>query len=418
MPTPHIADIRPFIERLIRDPGAALVDEAFARAFNRLPTASRRAIMERVEGVRWQAAATERLARGYGASEERVQRSLRGVPGQVVEVSPGMVQYIYAVNAQSQDRLARPRRPPAIVTVNVDDMIAQRRFVDPAENRPSPHITDESSSVVASPALSQAARIEQMRRDMVREIDEYRANEVARYQARPVEIQGRGDFEAWSQHVENVVQSIRDRWESRVAMEEDRFTLPTPPVMAWPDPTEYGPNGRYATQRGALSAFTRAVNVAYASVPVEHAPDESRDRVHINGTRDIREAWRGWQRVPDPPPTTTAWVDEPEIDEFDILIKHLPHGRKFMLVVSDYTTLSNAGRKLVAAGITGEYYHIHTVKMMVGASSNAVRVLRYPVFIDPAVFKMHARREGDWTDEELDAIIELQGEIPDEGTAT
>ena len=381
MPTP-IGTIQPFVDRLLRDPGALMTDAIFSRAFGVLSPSSRDVIMNVVEYRRRQEA-TER------AEDSRLRRHT---------VDNDINNYVISDEAH---------------TVAVH--IGHRRgsvSTDPAAG----HV--QFYTTIDAERDERIARIAQMRRDMAREIEEFRFDATEAYQRRPEEFRNTQRFQMWSDWVEQTVSAIRAGWERRISAETPA-PRPTPPDVRWPDPADYGPNAGYRSVRGALNAFTRAVSVIYRTRVTGGAWEETRDRVHINGTRDIRIAWAGWQEMPravPPPPTTTVWVDEPEIDELDILIKHLPRGRKFMLVVSDDTTLSNAGRKLATAGITGEYYHIHTVKMMIGASSNAVRVLRYPVYIDPAVFKMHAARQGDWSDADLDAVIELQGEIPDEET--
>jgi len=414
MPPPN--DIRPFVERLLRDPGATFVDEAFARSFNRLSTQERIAVMAQVSAAR--------------------QRTRTARDDMSVRPSP-----VY-------DGI----RNGDIVSVNIDDLRAQMRVV--YEPSPPPQVIDESSSVVASPALAQAARIEQMRRDMARAIDRFREGSLQEYQRRPLEERTTEQFQRWSEWVERRAQIMRDQWEQRIAMEEDRFTLPPPPVVAWPDPAEYGPNGRYATQRGALSAFTRAVNNVYATRVAGGAWEEERDRIHINGTMEVRSLWRGWQEMPrpvarlaiptglvrwepgmpvvqppnpshwagplPPPPTTQPWQDEPATsvdDETDVMIKHLPRDRKFMVVVPKGEDLAPMRAALIAAGISHDLSYVHSVKMMSDRSSvSAVRGLRTPVFIAPSVFKMHAARQGDWSEADLDALIELQGEIPDEET--
>lgn len=380
---PSLRDtIQPFVDRLLRDPGVLMIDGIFARAFGVLPSSTRDLIMDRVESVRRQ-----RMDRSFERQHRDIVRMVSvdtGANGDATTVVSGHV---------STDQRG-------ISTVTIDEVAELTR-------------SDEENA--------RLDRIAQMRRDMAREIEEFRFQATEAYQNRMAEDRTTEQFQRWSQWVENTVYNMRIDWENRISAVMPR---PTPPVVAWPAPADYGPSAGYRSVRGALSAFTRAVNNTFGVMAPNLSNSEARDRIHINGTRDIRIAWAGIPEtarrailpsVP-PPPTTTVWVDEPEIDELDILIKHLPRGRKFMLVVSDDTTLSNAGRKLATAGITGEYYHIHTVKMMIGASSNAVRVLRYPVYIDPAVFKMHAARQGDWSDADLDAVIELQGEIPDEET--
>ena len=413
MPAPN--DIQPFIERLVRDPGAALVDEAFARAFNRLPMGTRRAIMERVEAERAQnRAATTREVVGRASDAVRAVRP----------------------EEQALDRVNRPVRPLSFVTMNFDDVVAERRAVDPAENRT--RVVDESSHVVASPELARAARIELMRRGMAREIDEYRTSLLDRYEQLPAHHHTMAEFQAWSRNIEQGVSGIRARWEGLIEREERQG--PAPPVVAWPDPTLYGPGWGYRSQRGALSAFTRAVNTTYGMRAAGGVWEEERDRIHINGTMEVRSLWRGWQEMPryaggwrdvlpetppnpphwtgplPPPPTTQPWQDEasPEVDETDVMIKHLPRAKEVMVVVPTLETLVSMKHRLLAAGISDGMFHVHTVSMMTEHSRRMLRNLGYPVFIDPAVFKMHAARQGDWSESDLDAVIELQGQIPDE----
>ena len=406
---PSLRDtIQPFVDRLLRNPGVLMTDPAFFRSFNSLGLPLRVAVMDRVEAVRRQ-----QMDRSFERQHRDIVRMVSvdtGANGDATTVVSGHL---------STDR-------HGISTVTIDEVEELTR-------------SDEENA--------RLDRIAEMRRDMAREIEEFRFQAVEAYQRRMPQDRTTAHFQRWSQWVEANARDIRSRWDQRIA-DETRIPTPriptprpSPPQFAWPDPADYGPNGRYTTQRGALSAFSRAVNGAHGSMTQNVANLEARDRIHINGTMEIRSLWRDvpraetagerWRRthlnehvrwspglpsVPPPPPTTTAWVDEPEVDELDIMIKHLPRYRKFMVVVPSTAALVAMKNRLLDDGRPTDTWHVHTVSMLQGESTRIVRNLRIPVFIDPAVFKMHAKREGDWTDEQLDAIIELQGEIPDEET--
>lgn len=362
-----LPDIRPFVDRLLRDPGALMTDEAFVRSFNALGLPLRRAIMERVEAARRHTAVVD--LRPAAAAWERIAR-----------VTPTEPAWEQSLEAEYQE--------------------------------PSPpYRTDEENA--------RLDRIAQMRRDMAWEIEEFRGTAFRRYQQLPSNQQTLQVFQAWDRNVELGVAGIRERWEQRIADQEPR---PTPPVVTWPDPAEYRPNGRYATQRSALSAFTRAVNGVHAGMVQNTANAEACERVHINGSLVIREAWRGWQempRIPDPPPTTTPWpAPEPEVDELDIMLKHLPRNGRFVLVTATWEAAVEIQQKVNAQYTPNSETYAFRVSMLARNTAllRAIRDSVLPVFIDPSVFKMHAARQGDWSEADLDALIELQGEIPDEET--
>jgi len=392
---PSLRDtIQPFVDRLLRDPGALMTDPAFFRSFNSLGLPLRVAVMDRVEAVRRQ-----QMDRSFERQHRDIVRMVSvdtGANGDATTVVSGHL---------STDR-------HGISTVTIDEVEELTR-------------SDEENA--------RFDRIAEMRRDMAREMERYRENMVRLYQQRPPSLQTRSDFEAWSREVEASVAGIRARWEMRIAEENGGGVVempagavrvppqPTRPTAQWPDPADYGPNAGYRSVRGALSAFTRAVNNAYAAMFSSLSNMEERDHIHINGTMEIRSLWRGRQEmprsvpVPPPPPTTTAWVDEPEVDELDIMIKHLPRNRKWIGVatINSHAARDSLHAKFAAAGFGREVVYVFDVRSF-HRVLDSFRSLRACVLIDPAVFKMHAKREGDWTDEQLDAIIELQGEIPDE----
>lgn len=365
MPAPR-TDIQPFIDRLLNDAGAAFVDETFARAFNRLGPTLRQEIMARITWVRREPDARARLA-------------------------------------PDND-------------INVDAF----------------HTEEENN---------RAERVAQMRRDMAREIDGYRTRRWEHYEHLPAHQQTMGIFQAWSRDIEEGSSNIRSRWEARIA-QENRGPVPPQERVRWPNPADYEPGGRYQSVRGALGAYTREVNVVYGTRVAGGAWEEERDRIHINGTMAIRRVWNYVPvsetarranigahgavlreqlspRIPDPPPTTTPWpAPEPEVDELDIMLKHLPRNGRCALVTATSEAAVEIQQKVNNRyNLNNEaYFFLVSALARDTALLRAIKNLALPVFIDPSVFKMHAKREGDWSEADLDRLIELQGEIPDEET--